>query len=406
MKQKKEVYIFALGAQGKGISGGDRIFIELARRWSKSIPIRIILDQEGFEMCKRQNLKENQNLTFAILPISYPKIFGFFHNYIARIIVGIKLGLTLNPISIGKNTKIYIYNASEFWMDSIPCLLLKIRYPDSEWIATWYQTAPNPLKGFVEKRKDSDQRKKKYFFSAMVYWLMQLPIKPFIHRFADKVIVNNEDEKRRFPNHTGRGKTIVLIGAVPLEHIKKWKKKHKILLKQYDAVFQGRFHPQKGVVELIEIWKEVVNKIPDAQLCLIGDGPLMKDVKSTIQDYHLEKNVTLFGYVFDGDEKFKIFAQSKIVVHPAFYDSGGMATAEAMAFGIPAVGFDLKAYESYYPKGFIAVENSQEFAHTLVKLIMDSKTRKRIGNEAYKLIESQYSWDRRAMEIYDQAIKN
>ena len=53
--------------------------------------------------------------------------------------------------------------------------------------------------------------------------------------------------------------------------------------KKYDAVFIGRFHPQKGVLELIDIWKRVVNKKPQAKLAMIGDGPLMKKVQLKIK---------------------------------------------------------------------------------------------------------------------------
>ena len=42
-----------------------------------------------------------------------------------------------------------------------------------------------------------------------------------------------------------------------------------------------------------------------------------------------------------------------MVVHPAIFDSGGMAAAEAMAWGLPGVSFDLPALKTYYPQGMI-----------------------------------------------------
>ena len=214
---------------------------------------------------------------------------------------------------------------------------MKVRYPKIKWVATWYQTAPNPFVGYAE-----GDRAKKYRLSALLYWLSQLPIKPLISVFADFVLVNNEEEKKQFPKLNSKKRIIVVYGAVDLERITNYKLEFKNLPKVYDAVFQGRFHPQKGAVELIEIWKKVVDKNKNAKLAMIGDGPLMDDIKLQITNYKLEKNIKLFGYVFDGIKKYKIFSQSKIVVHPAFYDSGGMASAEAMAFGLPCIGFNLK----------------------------------------------------------------
>jgi glycosyltransferase involved in cell wall biosynthesis len=192
-----------------------------------------------------------------------------------------------------------------------------------------------------------------------------------------------------------------MIGAVNLELIKKYKEKNRSTILEYDAVFQGRFHPQKGVEELVRIWKIVVNEIPDAKLLMIGDGPLMSSVRLLINDLNLNKNIILCGYVYDGDKKYKIFSRSKMVVHPAFYDSGGMAAAEAMAFGIPCIGFNLKSYNSYYPKGMIKTRTNtlNGFANEIIKVLRNEKLRKQIGKDAEGLIYKSYSWSFRSEEI-------
>src|SRR3989344_6787592 len=125
MKMITNLHIFALAAHGTGLSGGDRIFIELARRWSKKMPIDIHLWEEGYQMCQKQGLKESTGLRFKISNLGFFCKLGFFICYFARIIEGVRLGLTLTLEN--KNTT-YIYNASEFWMDSLPCFILKLRY--------------------------------------------------------------------------------------------------------------------------------------------------------------------------------------------------------------------------------------------------------------------------------------
>src|SRR5207244_1921043 len=96
--------------------------------------------------------------------------------------------------------------------------------------------------------------------------------------------------------------------------------------------------------------------IAKAKLAIIGDGPLMNAVRNKIRKLHLEQNIELLGYLSDGDRKYSIFNNSKIVVHTSFYDSGGMAAAEAMSFGLPCVAFNLKAYGSYFPKAMLKVK--------------------------------------------------
>jgi glycosyltransferase involved in cell wall biosynthesis len=221
------------------------------------------------------------------------------------------------------------------------------------------------------------------------------------------VLVNNEDERKQFPGMDQKERVVVVLGAVDLLMIGNIVKEVGNQEKIYDGVFQGRFHPQKGVVELIEIWKHVVDKKPDSKLALIGDGPLMDKVTKKIKEFSLQKNIKLFGYIFDCAKKYKVFLQSRVVLHPAFFDSGGMASAEAMVLGLPAVGFNLASYRSYYPKGMIKVQTGDltAFSKVILELLRDKKLYLRIGNQAREMIYRNWSWDKRANEVLKKLSK-
>lgn len=390
----KKIHIIALAALGGGLSGGDRIFIEFARRWSKEIPVSLYVWEEGLAMCRRENL-EGVNIKINLIRVGNLSKLGFIFTYFYRILLGIKLGLTMKL-----NEEDYIYSSSEFWMDSLPAFIIKIRKPNIKWVAAWYQTAPHPIKGFTEGSRENT-----YKGRAFLYWFIQKTTKPIISNFADFILVNNDDEKLQFSRLNKVEHVVTVLGAINTDQIMSYQKKHLAPKnKKYLAVFQGRFHPQKGVVELIEIWKLVTNKIPDAKLVMIGDGPLMGEVKEEIDKLNLNDNIELVGYLHDGDKKYSIFQSSKIVVHPAFYDSGGMAAAEAMAFGLPCVGFDLKSYSFYYPQGMIKVpiDNLEAFANKIVELNEDQSLYKRVGFAAMSMIMRGYSWEKRAAEILSE----
>lgn len=390
------IHFFAVAALGKGLSGSDRIFIEFAKRLSKKNLVTLYVWKEGYDMCIRQGLKESKNVKFRIINVDLWCKFGFLICYLARII---EACFNAFLIKLENDSSTVIYSASEFWMDSLPGFILKVRFPKIKWIAAWFQTAPNPLKGFTEGSRENT-----YKLSAFFYWFMQLPIKPLVNKFADFVLVNNENERKQFSNLEKQNKVLVILGAVNIEEIENWSRRNKSGEKIFEGVFQGRFHPQKGVVELIDIWKLVVHKMPDAKLAMIGDGPLMNDVRLKIKDLRLGRNIKLFGYIFDGDEKYRIFSQSKIVVHPAYYDSGGMAAAEAMTFGLPCVGFNLNSYNSYYPKGMIKVKagDLRGFSDKIIKLVRNRDLRQKIGNEAIKMIKESWSWDLRVRDFLER----
>lgn len=389
----KEFRIFAVAALGKGLSGGDRIFIEFAKRLSRNKQVTIHVWEEGYQMCKRQGLVEGERIKFSIINVTFWCNLGFFICYLARILTAIFQAFF---ISLNNNNSTIVYSASEFWMDSLPAFILKLRFPKVKWVAAWFQTAPNPLIGFSEgKREDV------YRMSAFYHWFMQLPIKPMIENFADLVLVNNELERKQFSKLDKINRVLVILGAVNIEDIRRYQSQNKKENKIYGAVFQGRFHPQKGVLELISIWKQVVGKLPNARLAMIGDGPLMKEVRLKVESLKLRDNIELFGYLFDGSEKYRIFSQSRLVVHPAFYDSGGMASAEAMAFGIPCIGFSLDSYKSYYPEGMVKVKigDLKGFADMILNLLDNKSEREKVGKEAQNMIYEYWSWEQRVNQL-------
>jgi glycosyltransferase involved in cell wall biosynthesis len=390
--RNKKIYIFALAAHGEGISGSDRIFIESARILSEEFEVEIYVWEEGYRMCERHGLNK-QNIRFKVVSINSFIRISFFITYIYTIIKSILIGLSLK---IDNSNQTIIYSASEFWMDSLPALILKKRFKYIKWVAAWFQTAPNPLEGFNDKI-----RGERFRIKTFLYWLTQFLVKPFIQKNADLILVNNKSEVKNFKNLKHSQKIMIFLGALDLDKINKYKEKNKSVKKIYQAVFQGRFHPQKGVLELINIWKIVVDKKPNAVLAMIGDGPLMMDVKKRIKDLNMGKNITLFGYLFDGPIKYKIFAQSQIVVHPSFYDSGGMAAAEAMAFGLPAVGFNLEAYKSYYPKGTIKVEigNNSLFAKKIIELLNKKNYYNDVVHEVQDMLQLNWSFRVRVKEL-------
>lgn len=378
--------IIVANAQTKGdtLSGSDRIFIELAKRWAQSgNQIQIITCSEGLTMCQRSGLT---NVLFFDASIKYK--LPLYFTYILRILKG---SFILNKIA---TNDCIVYSSSDFWPDALPAWFLKFR-SGAKWVAGFYLFAPSlnrnsPYKG---------QRR----IRALVYYFSQMPVFAIIRRFADMVWVTSEPDISIFTNkHRAASKVIAVKGGVDFKTAQNFCAGSQ---KIYDAIFIGRFHPQKGVLELVDIWRSVCREIPTAKLALIGVGDLEQELRIKVRQLGLEGNITFFGFK-DGLEKLSIVRQSKIVLHPAIYDSGGMAACEAMACGLPGVSFDLPALKTYYPKGLIKTRcyDLRAFADNILKLMNDEELYKKNRQDALDLAK-EWDWDLRAEKLLD-VIKN
>ena len=128
-------------------------------------------------------------------------------------------------------------------------------------------------------------------------------------------------------------------------------------------------------------------------------------MKKLFKKYNLEKNIDFLGFL-DGDEKNTIFINSKVFIHPPIFDTGGMALAEAMSFGIPGVVFDLEGYQFAYPYGINKVSkyDCNEYADKINYILNYKNEYQKLSQEAYQYINS-WDWKKQAYN-YKEFLNN
>jgi glycosyltransferase involved in cell wall biosynthesis len=372
------------------LSGGDRIILECLKRWAThGYVVKIMTSTSGKYMYKRY-LSPSRNIEYELLGTPAFKKYNLavvLLHTISSLVKGIKAAIRI----IGLTKDSVIYSASEFLPDLLPAWIIKLRNRNAKWIAAFYLFAPHPFS------KESPYRGLSKMKNVLYFSMQQFSYR-IIKNSADMVWVTNELDRWRFIDNKKftPDNVIAVRGGVDIKTpltIPEPKEK------KFDAVFIGRFHPQKGVLELIDIWRYVCERKKDAKLAMIGVGDLESQVREKIRRYNLENNIVLFGFK-DGVEKLKIFKDSKVVVHPAIYDSGGMAACEAMACGLPGVSFDLLALRTYYPKGMLKTPcyDLKAFANNILKLLNDIELYERLRKEALEFAQG-WDWDKRAESL-------
>jgi len=373
-----------------GLSGGETIIINLFREWRKipNVQITVLTGTLGKETWRRHGIEDANIVDVA------PSREGesAFRRYILR-----TLSLIRNPkVRAVLGEADAVYSASDFWQDSVPAFCFKRKFPRLRWIAGFYLFAPVPFS------RESPYRGR-HFVRGLFYYLMQRPVYWLVRRWADVVYVTSQPDVKRFAPKP----VVVVRGGVDTTESERYLSSGAVVpvaQRKYDAVFMGRLHYQKGALLLMDIWREVTAKRPGAKLAVIGHGPLEAEMRAKTREFGLESNIEMLGFL-TGAPMHEVFKQSKIVLHPATYDSGGMAAAEAMAWGLPAVSFDLEALRTYYPKGMLKVSQSGDaaaFAGEVLRLLDDSSRYRETSEAALALIRESWEWRKRAQDIWSK----
>lgn len=96
----------------------------------------------------------------------------------------------------------------------------------------------------------------------------------------------------------------------------------------------ARFIPVKNHEFLVEVFKEIVRRAPNAQLLLLGDGPSRPKIEKMVKDLQLEKNVHLLGVREDVPE---LLAAMDVFIFPSKKEGLPVSVVEAQAVGLPVL---------------------------------------------------------------------
>lgn len=157
----------------------------------------------------------------------------------------------------------------------------------------------------------------------------------------------------------------------------------------------GRLIPSKGIFDLAEIWKLVVEKSPKTRLAVIGTGEeVMKDrLKELIRKNSLDNNIELLGFL-PKREVIRVLKSARVFLFPSWEEGWGISVAEAMACGLPVVAYDLPVYKEIFSSGITKVPlgATGQFADEVIQLLSDKELLVKMGQDALSQ-SSVYDWD-------------
>ena len=169
-----------------------------------------------------------------------------------------------------------------------------------------------------------------------------------LYRRADKIVVVSNMIKKELVDKYGLNPNSieVIYNYYNIDEIKKASAEK--IEDEYLSVFNdhpvvvsaGRLVKQKGQWHLIRAFKKVLELIPNARLCILGDGRMKNELQGYIEDLQLKESVFLLGYQ---ENPFKFISKSSVFVLSSIYEGFPNALCEAMACGAPVISTDCKS---------------------------------------------------------------
>ncbi|MBA3467870.1 MAG: glycosyltransferase family 4 protein [Gemmatimonadaceae bacterium] len=164
-------------------------------------------------------------------------------------------------------------------------------------------------------------------------------------------------------------------------------------------LFLGRFDPRNGLTTLIESFQKVRGRRRQAQLVVVGDGPLRNHYYRAAGG---DPDITFVGSVLDGRPGY--YAHSAIYACPTTKASFGITLLESMACETPVVCSDIYGFRDVvkHEREALMVQcgDRDALADALVRLLDDETLRARLGKRGRQEAQK-YSWPRVTEAVLD-----
>jgi len=154
----------------------------------------------------------------------------------------------------------------------------------------------------------------------------------------------------------------------------------------------ARFWPEKAHEVLLESFRLILAERPEARLWMLGDGPMLPEIKSMAERVGLAGRALFLGFRTDLAE---MLALADIQIHPSDMEGVPLAICQGMAQGLPIVATRVGGLTEILVDGHsgILVEkrNPRQCASAVLELMADPIRRQRLGQAAANFIAEDYS---------------
>lgn len=130
-----------------------------------------------------------------------------------------------------------------------------------------------------------------------------------------------------------KNKYITIYNYIDRENIIKKSCEYEISTK-YDFFFFGRLNELKNPIKFIEIVKKIKLQKNDIKAVIIGDGELRQECIKLINEYDLNNNIDMLGFVIN---PFPIIKKCGVCIMPSKVEGFGLTAIESLILNKPVL---------------------------------------------------------------------
>lgn len=371
MAEKKLNILVIFNSLMRVIGGGSRHIIEVADYWCISNKVHFLISKSGYEVAEehiQKNSSPNKEMIRYTTPFDDSK--NRYLNYFFRTIKSI------TEVRKLKERYDVVIAPNYLPQNMIPCIFLK----GEAKLVVYFHVVPPSARDAVLGRMN---------FLRRAISIMNWKLCVFLARHFDLIFVVNETTRDYFiGKRFAPEKVVVVRNGIPYVEIENVYAENK----EYDGAFLGRLVWNKGIYDLVDIWKFVVARKPSSRLCIIGDGSERDKLEEKIEEKGLRKNITIAGWK-EGGEKYKLMKESRVFVYPSYQEAQPVVILEAIACGLPAVGYSLPSYKEIFDSYIFTAETGdcEKMAGKIIDILENQEAYGKISKEVKDFV-SKYDW--------------